>query len=230
MRDASDQAEHQKAWELLPWYVNGTLASGEHEYVAHHIARCQSCTDEIGRCQSMASAVRSAEATAPTPTAESFARLMERIDAAGKPAAAQRGRTGVGGWSEKIRLVFQQTPAWSRWALVAQSAAMVLLAAVLVWQPAGAPSSLYRTLSDAGSSPEPGRGQLQVVFADDITEREIRSLLGSIGGMIVSGPTPMAVYTVALAAGEGEASAHTGKALALLRANPKVRLAEAKGP
>ena len=46
---------------------------------------------------------------------------------------------------------------------------------------------------------------LQVVFADDITEREIRTLLSSIGATIVAGPSPMAVYTVALAADDREA-------------------------
>jgi hypothetical protein len=88
--------------------------------------------------------------------------------------------------------------------------------------------SFYRTLSDAGSGLEPGRVHLQVVFADDITEREIRTVLSSIGATIVAGPTPMAVYTVALAADDPKAPARTQETLTLLRAHPKVRLAEAK--
>ena len=71
---------------------------------------------------------------------------------------------------------------------------------------------------------------LQVVFADDITEREIRTLLSSIGATIVAGPTPMAVYTVALVANYREVPAQTQERLALLRAHPRVRLAEAKQP
>jgi len=108
-------------------------------------------------------------------------------------------------------------------------AAIVLLAAAITWQASVAPSLLYQTLSDAGSSPEPGRVHLQVVFADDITEREIRTLLGSIGATIVAGPSPMAVYTVALA-DDREAPAQAQERLALLRTHPKVRLAEAKQP
>lgn len=233
MRDPSHQSDgnhHQKVWEILPWYVNGTLESHEHEFVARHILRCQSCADEVRRCQSMATAVRSAEGAARTPSPEHFARLMERIDRGSTSSAPERWRIRLREWIEKIWLSFQETPSLSRWALAAETAAIVLLAAGLILQTSVTPSLLYRTLSDPAGGPEPGRVHLQVVFADNITEREIRTLLGSIGGTIVSGPTPMAVYTVALAASDPEAPARTRDALALLRANPKVRLAEPKGP
>ena len=233
MRDPSDQSDgndHQKVWEILPWYVNGTLEGHEHEFVARHILRCQSCADEVARCQSVATAVRSSEKAARTPSPEHFARLMERIDRASASAAPERWRIRVREWIEKIRLAFQETPSLFRWALAAQTAAIVLLTAATIWQASVAPFSLYRTLSDAGSGPEAGRVHLQVVFADDITEREIRRLLSNIRATIVAGPSPMAVYTVALAADDHEAPAQTQERLALLRAHPKVRLAEAKQP
>ena len=233
MRDASDQSDgnhHQKVWEILPWYVNGTLEGHEHEFVARHILRCQSCADEVVRCQSIATAVRSSEEAARTPSPEHLARLMERIDRGSASAAPERWRIRVREWIEKIRLAFQETPSLFRWVLAAQTAAIVLLAAATIWQASVAPSLLYQTLSDAGSGPEPGRVHLQVVFADDITEREIRTLLSSIGATIVAGPTPMAVYTVALATDDRAAPAQTRERLALLRAHPKVRLAEAKQP
>jgi hypothetical protein len=232
MRDRRDQSDgnHQKVWEILPWYVNGTLEGHEHEFVARHILRCQSCADEVARCQSIATAVRSAEEAARKPSSEQLARLMERIDRGRRSVPPERSQTRVREWIEKIRLAFRETPSLFRWALAAQTAAIVLLAAAITWQASIAPSLLYRTLSDAGSDAEPGRVHLQVVFADDITEREIRILLSSVGATIVAGPTPMAVYTVALAADDREASARTRETLELLRAHPKVRLAEAKRP
>ena len=93
MRDPSDQSDgnhHQKVWEILPWYVNGTLEGHEHDFVARHILSCQSCADEVVRCQSIATAVRSSEEAARTPSPEHLARLMERIDRAstsGRPGA-----------------------------------------------------------------------------------------------------------------------------------------------
>ena len=160
MRDPSDRSDgndHQKAWEILPWYVNGTLEGHEHEFVARHILRCQSCADEVVRCESIATAVRSSEEAARTPSPEHLARLMERIDRASASAAPERWRIRVREWIEKIRLAFQETPSLFRWALAAQTAAIVLLAAAITWQASVAPSLLYQTLSDAGSGPEPGR-------------------------------------------------------------------------
>jgi hypothetical protein len=154
---------------------------------------------------------------------------MERIDRGSTSAAPERWRIPVHEWIEKIRLAFQETPSFFRWALAAQTAAIVLLTAAITWQTSVAPS-FYRTLSDTGSGPEPGRVHLQVVFADDTTEREIRTLLSSIEATIVAGPTPMAVYTVALATDDRKAPGQAQETLALLRAHPKVRLAEAKRP
>ena len=233
MRDPSDRSDgndHEKAWEILPWYVNGTLEGHEQEFVARHILRCQSCADEVVRCESIATAVRSSEEAKRTPSPEHFARLMERIDRGNAAAAPERWRIRVREWIEKIRFAFQETPSLFRWALVAETAVIGLLVATITWQASIAPSLLYQTLSDRGSAPEPARVHLQVVFADDITEREIRKLLSSIGATIVAGPSPMAVYTVALTADDGEARAQTQERLALLRAHPKVRLAEAKQP
>src|SRR5262245_41400734 len=230
MRDPSDQSDgnqHQKVWEILPWYVNGTLEGHEHELVARHILRCQSCADEVVRCQSIAAAVRGAEETARTQSPEYLARLLEHIDRGSTSATPERWWIRVREWIEKNRLAFQETPALFRWTVAPQTAAIVLLPATIIFQSSVAPS-FYRTLSDAGSGPEPGRVRFQVVFAEDITEREVRTLLSSIGATIVAGPTPMAVYTVALAADEREAAARTRDTLALLRAHPKVRLAEAK--
>ena len=143
MRDPSDQSDgnhHQKVWEILPWYVNGTLEGHEHDFVARHILSCQSCADEVVRCQSIATAVRSSEEAARTPSPEHLARLMARIDRASASAAPEHWRIRVREWIEKIRLAFQETPSLFRWALAAQTAAIVLLAAAILWQASVAPS------------------------------------------------------------------------------------------
>ena len=231
MREPSDRSEarrHEEVWEILPWYVNQTLDDGEHEAVARHILTCRTCADEVARCQSMAAAIRAAEDALPRPSSENLSRLMERIDRVDAAAALERRRIRGGEWLQKIRLAFQETPTFSRWALAAQSAVVVLLASAILFQASFAPFSRYRTLSDAGSSAGPARVYFQVVFADDIAEREIRTLLGSVGATIVAGPSPMAVYTVAMQADDRAAPAPTREVLSVLRAHPKVRLAEAE--
>src|SRR5262249_61021434 len=133
-------------------------------------------TDEVVRCRTHPTAVRTAEAAASAPSPEHLARLIERIDRGDASAAPERWRIRVREWIEEIRLTFQQTPSLFRWALAAETAAIVLLAAAIIFQGSVGPS-FYRTLSDPGKGLEPGRVHVQVVFADDITEREIRTLL-----------------------------------------------------
>src|SRR5262245_22928271 len=165
--DSFDGNDHQKVWEILPWYVNGTLEPREHEFAARHILRCQRCADEVVRCESIATAVRSPEEAKTTRSPEHFARLMERIDRESVSAPPERWRIRIREWIEKIRLAFQETPSLFRWALAAETAAIGLLAATITWQASVAPSLLYQTLSDTGGGPEPSRVHLQVVFADD---------------------------------------------------------------
>jgi hypothetical protein len=113
---------------------------------------------------------------------------------------------------------------------------IVLLAAVIILNlaPSIAPPLAYRTLSrveqNAVTGLDPDSVHISVVFADDITERELRALLSTVQGMIVAGPSPMGVYTVAVPASGGERAARTQATLETLRAHPKVRLAESKEP
>jgi anti-sigma factor RsiW len=226
--DQSDARRHEEVWEILPWYVNGTLDDHEHDIVARHILTCQTCVDEVARCQSMAGAIRRAEGALPTPSPANLARLMERIDRGGTGAVPERRQIRGTEWLRRMRLALQETPSFSRWALGVQTAVVVLLAAAILFQPSFAPFSRYRTLSDATSGAAPARVYFQVVFADDIAEREIRSLLSSVGATIVSGPSPMAVYVVAVPADDREAPSRSREVLSVLRAHPKVRLAESE--
>jgi hypothetical protein len=122
--------------------------------------------------------------------------------------------------------MLHRTPPLIRWTLVTQSALTLVLASILVWQAPWAPEHVYRTLSSSSDQTAQKRVQIHVVFADDITEKALRALLTEVGGTIVAGPSPVGVYTVAVAL-SGDAHAPADLALETLRAHPKVRLAEA---
>jgi anti-sigma factor RsiW len=232
MSDQNEQSEgerHQEIRELLPWYVNQTLEDSERERVAQHIAQCQTCEEEIARCRTIVAVVRATDVAKWSPSPERISRLMARID--GESASnRERHWLVIREWFEKIRLILRETPSSLRWALAAQTAVIVVLAAAIVLQLAASPSLLYRTLSDAGAGPEAGMLRVQVVFADDTTEQEIRTLLNSVGATIVAGPSSMAAYTLAIADDGPDAPARTRETLGVLRAHPKVRLAEPKKP
>jgi Putative zinc-finger len=224
--NAQNNRFHQEVCELLPWYVNGRLEGGEREAVETHLSACPSCQAELGHCRDLAAAVQAAEETAWSPSPAHFSRLLARIDAAEAPGAQG------GGWWEGLRsrytkhlLVLQGTPRLVRWALAAQSAMILLLAGVLMWQAPFSPGPVYRTLADDGDQPPQSQARLQVVFADDMTEQELRALLTGIGGTIVKGPSALGFYTVEIPVSEGSPDL-VDPILEAVRAHQKVRLAE----
>jgi hypothetical protein len=221
MPDTPHNALHQEVWELLPWYVNGTLAGQELQRVETHLAVCESCQRELIHCHELATAVQTAAEVAWEPSATHLERLLARLDT----TAAQR--PGRQSWWQTLqellghgRTVLQSTPALMRWALAAQGALIVLLAGVLVWR-TPVPPKLYPTLATAPQAVSRTGQQIRLVFADEITERELRTLLASVGGVITDGPSPMGVYTV-----EIPQSTPVAAVLDVVRAHQKVRLAE----
>ena len=217
---------HQEAWELLPWYANGTLDGRECAAVEAHLPTCPACQAELQRCRDIATAVHAAGEAAWSPSPGHFSQLLARIDA----AEAQEAQDG--GWRERLRarytrslLALQSTPRLVRWALVTQGAMLLLLAGVLVWQAPFAPGPLYQTLSDGRDPVARGQAHIQVVFADEMTEKELRALLTGVGGTIVKGPSSEGVYTVAVPL-SGSAPDLAGPVLDALRAHRHVLFAE----
>jgi len=222
---ARDSA-HQRAWELLPWYVNGTLSGHDLDVVTGHLASCAECADEVARCRDLAVAVVSGASAEPAPSAERFSRLLARIDAL--EAAGPRS----GGWREtlrerldSLRELLQSTPAAIRWALTLEGALAALLIAVVAWQLALSSGQSYHTLASGADQPARDQAQIHLVFAEDMQEREMRSLLARVGGRIVDGPSAVGAYTVQVPVSIA-ASDRLAAVLSALRADPKVRLAE----
>jgi hypothetical protein len=76
---------HQRVWDLLPWYANGSLAAAEKDMVEGHLAGCPSCRHEVESCLQLQLALRQVEEAAPSPHPVQLARLMARLD---EPAAS----------------------------------------------------------------------------------------------------------------------------------------------
>ena len=214
MKEREDHGEriHRRVWELLPWYVNGSLGEREREQVEAHLAGCPACEAEARECRRTAESLSNAGEVAPSPHPAQLRRLFDRID------EEERNRPG--------RLaVFSAAPRPLRLALAAQAAAILLLAGALVWSlrsPApAAPPSNYVTLADPTAAPAPA-ARLRVMFSPATTEREMREILIGVRGGIVAGPSPLGAYTVEIPT-NGDP---VGAVLARLRTEPRVVFAE----
>lgn len=220
----ANHTDHQAAWESLPWYVNGTLEGPELAEVERHVKDCVACRSELKYLRELGGLLHTAEVFPLTP-ARSLSAVMARIDTVesgeaariGPPSLTQRIRS----WIEPL---YQASPG-IRHALMAQAAAILLLVGIIAWPTAQAPSATHRTLSDVGA-PEVGpRANLRVVFAPETPESQLREILRSVRGEIISGPTPLGVYTVA--APVSEHSDQTARSLLEgLRAQPEITFAE----
>ena len=83
MTDRGRQNDHDRTEQLLPWYVNNTLDSGEREAVERHVERCPDCQAAVAELSLLQSAVWRDPATpiVPEPDVPGF---LESLDSAGK--------------------------------------------------------------------------------------------------------------------------------------------------
>ena len=209
MRQQEDERLHQRVWELLPWYANGTLGETERRTVEEHAGRCERCREEVQVCAQLGEAVRRTAAEAPTPHPARMSRLMSRLDEAEGPSVRAR-------WGGLLAA----TPRPVRWVLAGQLAALLLLAAGWMWRPSPPPPAEFTTLSEA-AVPATG-SQVRVVFAEGATERQIRDVLLPLGGQLAGGPSALGVYTIELPEGRDPLPV----VLQHLRSRPEVSFAE----
>jgi hypothetical protein len=177
----SQPITHSRAFELLPWLVNGSLGAAERDAVEQHVSGCLSCHRELKQQQRLRAALRAQPVVHISPQTgfETLARALE-----GAPVLADRPAV------RPLERVL-------RFALAA--AAGVLVVGGLLWlAPArqdARSDGRYETLASGQQAP---RGELDVVFVQSITAAELQSLLMEIDGHLIAGPTSAGRYRVRL--------------------------------
>ncbi len=187
---------HQKVQALLPWYVGASLGADERASVEAHLAECLRCQSELAWERRLQAAHEDGDAAGDVE--RDFALLRERI--AG--AAAPRRR---GGLATRLLRGWHRGPAWMRWAMLAQCAAVALLSVTLLVL--HSPDERYRTLGGpAVATGAAGGGNLIVRFRPEATEQEMRRVLRDSEARLVYGPTTTDAYLLAVPAGREQAA------------------------
>lgn len=210
---------HDEAVRLLPWFVNGTLAAEDAQFVEAHLADCAHCRSDATALAQVRSLLRSPGAVEHAPHG-GLQKLMRRIDVqASLPEGA----------SDELPPMPRSLPRtghalrWLTAAVVVQAVALVLVGAAAL-RGQDREEAAYRTLTTA---PAPAGGAaLRAVFAPDMTLGEVQALLQAHRLVARTGPSAAGLFTLALQGGSpGEIEA----VLARLRADPRVRFAEPVG-
>lgn len=209
------RADHLRAWDLLPWVVNGRATAEQVQWVEAHLAGCEDCRAELAWQRSLRDAVAApAAVTAGDPEA-SLQRLMARLDVPAESQPAPLPTPSQGG----PRYLTQALAA----AVVAQAIGLGLLS--LHWWPGAGHDAgpSYQTLS----TPSATLGTLRVLPDGAMTQADWRALLQAQGLQVVAGPNAAGAYALAPVA--GASALPRTEALAHLRAHPGIRLAEPIG-
>ena len=212
--------EHARAHELLPWMVNGRIESGDAAWLDGHLADCADCRVEL------AAQRRLRDAIAREPTVEfapqaAFNRLWKRIEAdahGSQPAPDAHVNPTAAALPPRTRSL-----PWMRATLALQAAAIAVLC-VALWRTAPA-SPPYRTVTDTPASSAVTGPNVKAIFDDQVRLADVKDILAASGLVVASGPSEAGVYT--LVPRDASSADIPPASLARLRADPRVRFAEA---
>lgn len=215
-------SDHDDVLMLLPWYANGSLAGEESDRVRNHLKVCLTCRRELANTTLLAESLER-EPAMEISYKPSFDRLMGRIRQEQQPKAATPARRPRVTWHARLAEWASEFAA-PRYAVPAL--ATVTMAAVIpfLMQDTGSSPDLtpsYQTLAMPGSMAKFVGNDLQLVFSDGASKKEIANLIASVQAELVDGPSAKGVYTVRISHGRD-----LGDALARLRHDAKVVFAE----
>lgn len=171
-------------WELIPWYVNGSLPADEMEAVRQRMEDSPAFADEVRRQTTLAKEVATSDPFE-APTAASWDKLRAQIEAERSPAAAPqtppRGNVvDISAWLG--RLQGNLLPAG-----LAVAAGLALVLLVLPTDDG------FRTLTGGGAE----GASIRFQPAEGVAMAELDAILEARGLVRVSGPSEAGVYTAA---------------------------------
>ena len=189
------QSAHVACWEILPWYVNGSLQADERLRVEQHLAACPHCHQEVASLQQFQDSLLEYDATAQQQEL-AFNRLMQRIKKTGDAIPGSKsqptGKTGINTWLATVRATFQR-----RNMTYAITVALVVGVIVGLLIPQQTDQKIYTTLSTTQAY-QAGQLPVHVIFKPQTPELEIRKLLQHHHATVIAGPTTNGIYTLAI--------------------------------
>ena len=189
LRDNSSngpQNDHEEVWDLIPWYVNGTLSDADIAKVEAHARTCIAISEEIERQTVLAQEVVKTDPF-DVPLQRSWENLRAQVDAdlqARTPVTPKRG------WFEAMQ-------GRGKGMLGGLAIACLALALVAV-QFDGPGQDDFVTLTSESASDAP---TIRFQPASDLTQAQLTELLGPLGVVTVTGPSAAGIYSATLAEG-----------------------------
>lgn len=174
---------------LLPWYASGTLHDAERDQVARHLESCPDCRRELNELSSMKRDLAAFYQSQPAPSPRLARSIMAQVAAERRVGSNRQPEAGswLNGIDEWLRSLF--LPRW-----VPTLAATLVLAQIslIIWISIRTPHTEEVITRSLGVP----TAKIRVTFQPATTEKQIRSVLETVHGRIIDGPTTDGLYTM----------------------------------
>ena len=188
----NEQEMRQRFQELLPWHVNGTLDPAHRAWVEDYVRAHPAAKAELAWTEALQS--KTQERVPDVAADAGWSKLQQRI--------RQERRAEAPSFAERISRFLSSvhlTPA------MATAAAVILVQAgvigTLLRQSGVDESGNKDVYRNVGSAPYTGP-VVEVTFKEAATEKEMRLLLMSVKGNVISGPSQLGNYLVFISDGK----------------------------
>ncbi|NKB98997.1 MAG: hypothetical protein GKR90_10975 [Pseudomonadales bacterium] len=195
----------QEAEELLPWFVNGTLSSDETRAVQAFIDSGEISQQEIEEIRLFAETIPEQTNDEPVFNPAILDGVMAKLDtvtqeeAVARPVIVQEvnRETKEGFFAGLLaRLEWLTMPPLAKVAIAGQFVLVIALgSALLTTDSATDQDDDIVTVSGSSGT---GHADVQILFTPGVTEADIRTLLVSVDGSIVAGPSSLGIYQIDL--------------------------------
>ena len=184
---------HDRVWDMLPWYHNGSLSVDERRDVETHLGECLVCGHEMRRLERLGVAVEvSVDDHACT---QAYRRLSAQISAEQATTEFWTGKLLAG-----LRDVFEPVPFIAGASVLVVSAALV---AVIVFTGDAKLSNIqqpFQTLGHQEQTSAPLSHPLfRIVLRDDLQDVDRDAWLARHDAVLIDGPSAIGVLTIEVA-------------------------------
>jgi hypothetical protein len=182
---------------LLPWFANNTLREVDRQLVANHLDACSRCRTELHELAQLRTRLAAVYAAEPKPSSRIAQSVLNRI--AQETCSQQKVSTKREHWLDRLDSWVRSLLA-PRW--VPSLVALVLLSqlGLLLW--ATMPQIQPEQVTSRSIATPAVR--FSVTFQERATEEHIRSMLKTVQGRVIDGPTPTGTYVIEVLAGDAE--------------------------
>jgi hypothetical protein len=187
----TSKSEHQKVWDLLPWYVNHSLDTAEQDVVKNHVRTCITCRIELNQQQQVFEKIQQTDFLQQV-SQVSFAQLKKRIEEQPKLCALAKHNKP----KKELKFFSHQFPGFVKYTALAASL-LLLATPFMLNSPIDKPElkGEYRTLANSTEGKQKNN-IVRIVFADQPGPEQIEAILNSVSGHIVKRPSKNGVYEV----------------------------------